>query len=131
MSLGARIRGLREAKGLRQVDLAEKVGLKGQGLYRIEVGDVENPRLEVLASLARELGVTTDFLITGEAAAESEDSVRRPSCPERVEPAADAQRFERFERPGIHPAALRWAIALIALQLPLVWFVASALWGGW
>ncbi len=34
-------------------------------------------------------------------------------------------------RPGVHPAALRWALALIALQLPLAWFVASALWGGW
>ncbi len=39
--------------------------------------------------------------------------------------------FEPFARPGVHPAALRWAIALIALQLPLAWLVARTLWGGW
>jgi transcriptional regulator with XRE-family HTH domain len=65
MTLGARVRGLREKRGLKQTDLAAKVGVRPHTLWRIEAGQVANPRARVLEGLARELKVTVDFLLTG------------------------------------------------------------------
>lgn len=65
MTLGARVRQLRGKRGLKQIELAAKVGIRPHTLWRIEAGQVANPRTRVLQGLARELGVTVDFLLTG------------------------------------------------------------------
>jgi transcriptional regulator with XRE-family HTH domain len=54
---GRRIRQLREEKHLRQVDLAEKVGIEHAHLSRIENG-VKEPCLRVVQMLAAGLDVS-------------------------------------------------------------------------
>jgi DNA-binding XRE family transcriptional regulator len=65
VDLGKRIRARREELGIKQADLARAVDIQPQSLYRIEVGDVTNPGVELVDALARELKCTTDHLIRG------------------------------------------------------------------
>jgi len=65
MSLGQRLRTRRESLNVTQQQLARAVGLSAQHISAIEVGR-RDPSLETLALLAKELGVSTDYLITGE-----------------------------------------------------------------
>ncbi len=62
---GRRLRALRKEKGLSQTDLARLAGL-----HMMQVGKYERaegyPAAESLLGLARALGVTVDFLLTGE-----------------------------------------------------------------
>jgi transcriptional regulator with XRE-family HTH domain len=64
MGLGQRIKARREELGLTQLQLAQALGVTPQHISVIEK-DKRSPSLESLAKLAQELGVTTDFLITG------------------------------------------------------------------
>jgi transcriptional regulator with XRE-family HTH domain len=64
MGLGERIKARREELGLTQLQLAQALGVTPQHISIIEK-DKRSPSLESLAKLAQELGVTTDFLITG------------------------------------------------------------------
>lgn len=54
--LGARIAALRKRKGLRQMAVAEAVGLEPKSLSRLEAGAYA-PSLQTLEQLARVLGV--------------------------------------------------------------------------
>ena len=60
---GDRLRDLRKAKGLSQDDLAERVGLSKQQLYRIENGKSANPGADLLVQLAKELECSIDYLV--------------------------------------------------------------------
>lgn len=62
--LGARIRARRERKGLKQLDLANALQVSPQAVSKWERGE-NAPDLAALAPLARLLGVSTDFLLTG------------------------------------------------------------------
>lgn len=54
---GTRLRTIREAKGLTQEQLAERVGMAYQAIARIERGDSDNPTWSTVQKLAEALGV--------------------------------------------------------------------------
>ena len=64
MGLGERVKERREELGLTQLQLAQALGVTPQHISVIEKNK-RAPSLDSLAKLAQELGVTTDFLITG------------------------------------------------------------------
>ena len=61
-SIGKRIRKYREAKGWRQEDFAEKVGLSVTYTGMIERGE-KVPKLETFINIANVLGVSADLLL--------------------------------------------------------------------
>ena len=63
--LGERIRLMRHGLGLKQIDLAEKLGVSKGAVAAYEIGRTE-PNLKNLIGLSRILGVPTDWLL-GEA----------------------------------------------------------------
>lgn len=65
MQIGTHVRARRNALGLSQIDLARELNVSHQHVSRIELGDA-TPSLEMLLKLSRKLGVSTDFLLTGE-----------------------------------------------------------------
>ena len=65
MKLGERIRKRRKELGLTQYDLAEALGVTPQHISAIEQNK-RAPSLDSLVKIAKELGVTVDFLLTGE-----------------------------------------------------------------
>ena len=78
MTLGARITALRKAAGLSQEALAAKLGVSRQAIGKWEA-DASLPGLDNLHQLAKELGVSIDTLLTGEA----------PPAPDSPAPAGD------------------------------------------
>ena len=60
---GARLRAIREAKGLTQEAVAEAAGMQYQSVARMERGDAENPTLRTLRSLASALGCSLAELV--------------------------------------------------------------------
>ena len=72
--LGARLRRLREARGMTRADLARACIALGRRVDRVEIvryeGDMHLPRLPTFAALARALGVSMDVLWYGEDEAE-------------------------------------------------------------
>jgi transcriptional regulator with XRE-family HTH domain len=64
MTLGQRLQSRRKALKYTQYELAEAIGLTPQHVSAIEQNK-RAPSLSSLAKLAEELGVTTDYLITG------------------------------------------------------------------
>ena len=65
MRIGSRIRYLRKLKRLRQVDLAEKVGITSATLVNIEKAR-HAPSIRLLCVIARTLGVPAGALIDEE-----------------------------------------------------------------
>lgn len=63
--LGERIRMMRHGLGLKQIELAEKLGVSKGAIAAYEIGKNE-PNLKNLIGLSRILGVPTDWLL-GEA----------------------------------------------------------------
>lgn len=61
--LGAKIKELRKQKGLTLEQLAEKIGSGKSYIWEIENKGVKRPSAEKLAAIAKELDVTTDYLI--------------------------------------------------------------------
>ena len=68
-TLGRRIASLRREKGMKQDELAEKLGVSAQAVSKWE-NNVSCPDIMLLPRLAKELGVTTDLLLSGDEAAE-------------------------------------------------------------
>ena len=62
--LGPRIAALRREAGLSQAELAARLGVSPSAMGMYEQGRRE-PSAQLLVALARELKVTTDFLLTG------------------------------------------------------------------
>ncbi len=63
-TLGNRIAEARRAKGLKQEELAERLGISAQAVSKWE-NDVSCPDISLLPSLAQQLGLTLDELLTG------------------------------------------------------------------
>lgn len=63
--LGIRIAIMRISKGWSQAELARRIGVSTSavGMYEQERRE---PSLDLIVRLAQELGVTTDYLLTGE-----------------------------------------------------------------
>ena len=60
---GRVLRTLREEKGLTQVDLAEKVKVGQSYIAMLEIGEKQNPSLDVLQRLAKALKVKVTELL--------------------------------------------------------------------
>jgi len=65
MTIGDRLKEVRQKAGLKQRDMAALFGLKLPGYNRIEKDKV-NLTLEHLITLKKEFGISFDWLITGE-----------------------------------------------------------------
>lgn len=63
-TLGQRIAELRSGRGIKQNELAERLGVSAQAVSKWE-NDISCPDISVLPQLADELGVTVDELLTG------------------------------------------------------------------
>lgn len=62
MSLGEKIREMRENAGLTQISLAQKVGISQPALARMEKGII-SPSVQVGAEIARALGCDLNELV--------------------------------------------------------------------
>lgn len=62
--MGERIARLRQSAGMSQAELAQRINISSSALGMYEQGRREPPG-DILIALARELGVTTDYLLTG------------------------------------------------------------------
>lgn len=63
ITLGERVRKLREAQGLTQVKLAAQVGISDSLIAQVETGKVQ-PSLNTLEKMAEALGVSVDYFLT-------------------------------------------------------------------
>ena len=61
--LGAKIKALRNAKGLTLEQLADQIGSGKSYIWEIENRGVKRPSAEKLAAIARALDTTTDYLV--------------------------------------------------------------------
>ena len=59
---GNRLRDIRDARGLTQKDLANRVGMSDQQIYRYET-DKSDPTGEALAKISKALDVSVDYLL--------------------------------------------------------------------
>ena len=63
MTVGDRIRTTRKREGISQTDLAQKMGVIKQTLYKYETGIVTNIPSEKIEAAAAALGVTPGYLM--------------------------------------------------------------------
>jgi transcriptional regulator with XRE-family HTH domain len=63
MTMGQRIKRLRERRGWDQSELATRAGVKQSILSRIEGGSRTNPTADIVRRLARALGCTADYIL--------------------------------------------------------------------
>ena len=94
--LGQRIALVRKNRGLSQAELARRLKISASAMGMYEQGRRE-PSAQVLVALARELEVTTDFLLTGQASASPPDSI--PALVAYCVDAADRKLEHRQGRP--------------------------------
>ena len=92
--LGERIASLRRARGLSQAELARRLKISASAMGMYEQGRRE-PSAQTLVALARELQVSTDYLLTG--AAPTADPL--PRLVEFCVDAADRKLDRRPDRP--------------------------------
>jgi transcriptional regulator with XRE-family HTH domain len=62
-TFGRRLRTAREKAALSQTDLARQLGMTRQALSQMETGKRRHEGAQLLAALARSLGVSTDYLV--------------------------------------------------------------------
>ncbi|MBO6154189.1 MAG: helix-turn-helix transcriptional regulator [Lachnospiraceae bacterium] len=64
-SVGERIRFLRRQMGVSQEELAERIGISAKHLSKIE-RDETSFTVQILMTLSKSFGVSTDYILTGE-----------------------------------------------------------------
>jgi transcriptional regulator with XRE-family HTH domain len=84
MTVGERIRDRRKALGIEVEDLAKAVGLRPTTLYDLEIG--RSKSTTKLHHIARELGVSVDFLETGRTSRIADAAVSSSSHALRMDP---------------------------------------------
>lgn len=62
-SLASRLKLIREGKGLTKYRLAKLSGISDTYIYRLELGEIKNPRRDTLQKLAKGLGITLAELV--------------------------------------------------------------------
>lgn len=92
----ARLVLLRNAKGLTQEQLAEKIGRANNYISRVETGYIKTVPYDILEKLARVLDVTIDDLLFVEGLQESDKELRARI--DRWLEAADAKKLRRYYR---------------------------------
>jgi len=95
--LGERIAALRRRAGLSQAELAERLQISASAMGMYEQGRRE-PSVDTLVALARELDVSTDFLLTGKIRTAQEDEVMAQMLLESIL-SADRRLARRAEKP--------------------------------
>ena len=102
LGFGSRLKRLREARGLTQRQLAERVKTEAAQVTRYERAQVL-PNAETLVALADTLQVDLDFLLRGQA---DEDALQQP-------PISDLPLLERFRDLQKLPKRDRDAVILL------------------
>lgn len=126
MTLGNRIASLRKAAGLSQEALAAKLGVSRQAIGKWE-SDATLPSLDNLHQLAKELGVSIDALLTGEAnEAQSTGEAGPTQTPlslEGVQALLDGQARsgQRRQMRTLLGLGVPAVLAVLALAAGLVW----------
>ena len=95
--LGGRIGALRRFRNLSQAELAQRLRISPSAMGMYEQGRRE-PSLQTLVALSRELGVSTDFLLTGQAVTAEEAALLEETLSCCVD-AADRRLESRPNRP--------------------------------
>ena len=95
--LGPRIAALRKEAGLSQQELAARLQVSPSAIGMYEQGRRE-PAAQTLVAMAREFGVSTDFLLTGQARSAAEGDALCQMLLSRIT-SADRQLENRPDRP--------------------------------
>ena len=95
--LGMRIALLRATNGWSQAELARRIGVSASAVGMYEQGR-RAPSLDLVVLLAREFGVTTDYLLTGKATTEQEEMVAHQALLDTLR-TADQRLEKRDKRP--------------------------------
>lgn len=61
-AIGKRLRALRQEHAWLLEDAAHRIGVNAQHLSRLELGQYQNPKMDLLISIADAYAVTLDFL---------------------------------------------------------------------
>jgi len=109
--LGERIASLRRARGLSQAELARRLRISASAMGMYEQGRRE-PSAQTLVALSRELQVSTDFLLTGQAVTAPDASVLEDVLTRCVD-AADDKLSRRPDRPFTRRELATLFIALL------------------
>jgi transcriptional regulator with XRE-family HTH domain len=64
IAVGERIRSFREIKGLSQIDLEGRSGIKREYISKLETTDLKNPTLRTMEKLAKALGFEVGMLFS-------------------------------------------------------------------
>lgn len=94
---GARVAALRKAAGMSQAQLASQLNISSSAVGMYEQNRREPP-LQIVAELAELFGVSTDYLVTGKTACQSEQQAIDHLLLDRIN-AADQQLALRSDRP--------------------------------
>lgn len=91
-----RLRALREARGLSQGQLEERIGREANYITRVETGRIDSPPLDVIAAIARALDVPMSELFFFEGLDETTDLLRARI--QRLIDTDDLNRLRRYYR---------------------------------
>ena len=95
--LGPRIAALRRSAGLSQGELARRLQISASAVGMYEQGRRE-PSAQLLVAMARQFGVTTDYLLTGKVSSEQEEAVAHQALLDTLR-TADQRLEKRDKRP--------------------------------
>jgi len=88
-SIGERLIFLMENKDMKQKELADKIGISKQSLYKY-THDLCEPRGEIIAKMAEVLETTADFIV---GLTKDFDSIRKNTQPEALKSESKADRL--------------------------------------
>ncbi len=91
-----RLRMLREAKGLSQTQLEERIGKEANYITRVETGRIDTPPLDVIARIAHELEVSMNNLFFFEGIDDSAEALRAKI--HRLAQTKDIKRLRKYYR---------------------------------
>ena len=95
--MGPRIAALRKETGMSQAELAERMKIIPSAIGMYEQGRRE-PSAQILVALAEIFGVSTDYLLTGQARTQAEGDALTQMLLSRIT-SADRRLEERTDRP--------------------------------
>ena len=95
--MGPRIAALRKETGMSQAELAERLKISPSAIGMYEQGRRE-PSAQILVAMAEIFGVSTDYLLTGQARTQAEGDALTQMLLSRIT-SADRRLEERTDRP--------------------------------